>query len=151
MGDNNQANEELKQKIEEYLNGWKRAQADLINYKKDENKRFEETVKFGNVLLLGDLLAVLDSFDLAITALEKLGQAEKGIYIIKGQLEDVLKKHGLEKLAVSAGQLFDPDRQEAIAEIENSGKPPNTIVEEIEAGYLLNGKLIRPARVKVAK
>lgn len=143
--------EELKKKAEEYLNGWKRAQADLINYKKDENKRLEEVVKFGNAVLIRDLLTALDSFDLAVAALEKLGSVDRGIYMIKSQLEDTLKKHGLEKLAVAIGQQFDPNLQEAITEVENSGKPPNTVVEEVEAGYNLNGKLIRPARVRVAK
>ena len=143
--------EEFQKKTEEYLNGWKRAQADLINYKKDENKRLEEAVKFGNAILIRDLLATLDALDLAVIALEKSGPVDKGIYLIRSQLSDALKKHGLEKLTVSTGQTLDPNLQEAIAEVENSDQPPNTIMEEIEAGYTLNGKLIRPARVKVAK
>ena len=70
--------------------------------------------------------------------------------MIKSQLEYNLKKYGLEKIIVSVNQPFDPNLQEAIAAIE-SDKPSGIIVEEIEKGYLLNGKLIRPARVKVAK
>ena len=143
--------EECGKKAEEYLNGWKRAQADLINYKKDETKRLEEAIKFGNSILIRDLLTVLDSFDLAVAALEKSGPVDKGIYLIRSQLGDVLKRHGLEKLTVSVGQPFDANLQEAIAEIEGSGKPPNIVVEEVEAGYTLNGRLIRPARVKVSK
>ncbi|MEK9183841.1 MAG: nucleotide exchange factor GrpE [Patescibacteria group bacterium] len=141
---------------EEYLNGWKRAKADLINYKKDEAKRFEDIVKFGNELLMHDLITTLDAFNLAVASLKKNGTNDEGIRMIKTQLEDALKRHGLEKLIVSVGQQFDPTLQEAIAEVEisptsspqiNSGQ----IVEEVEAGYTLNGKLIRPARVKVAK
>lgn len=142
---------ELEKKAEDYLNGWKRAQADSINYKKDEAKRLEEAIKFGNVMLMQDLLAVLDSFDLAIAALEKTGPLDRGVYMIKSQLTDALKKHGLERLVVLVGQVFDPALQETVAEIENSGSPPNTVVEEIGAGYILNGKLIRPAKIKVAK
>ena len=96
------------------------------------------------------MINILDSFDLAILALEREDKAEKGIYLIKSQLEDNLKKYGLEKVIVSVNQPFDPNLQEAIVAIE-SDKPSGTIVEEIEKGYLLNGKLIRPARVKVAK
>ena len=137
---------------EEYLDGWKRAKADLINYKKDETKRFEAVIKFSNEGLTRDLVNVLDSFDLALVALENEADSkkEKGLYLIRQQLEDILKQNGLERIIISIGQPFDPSLQEAVAEIE-SDKPSGIIIEEIERGYLLNGKLIRPARVKVAK
>jgi molecular chaperone GrpE len=135
---------------EEYLEGWKRAKADLINYKKDEVKRFEAIVKFSNEALIRELVNVLDSFDLALAALEKESKADKGMYLIRAQLEDILKQNGLDRIIVSVGQPFDPALQEAIATVE-SDKPSDTIIEEVERGYMLNGKLIRPARVKVAK
>jgi len=135
---------------DEYLDGWKRAKADLINYKKDEAKRFETMMKFSQETIIRDLIVVLDSFDLALATLEKEDKAEKGIYLIKAQLEDVLKQNGLERVIISVGQLFDPSLQEAIATVD-SNKPSGTIIEEVERGYLLHGKLIRPARVKVSK
>jgi len=166
MSENNQdLDKEIKQKEQEepidelskcqkerdeYLDGWKRAKADLINYKKDEAKRFEAVVKFANEAIIRDLINVLDSFDLALVALEKEAKAEKGIYLIRAQLEDILRQNGLERIIVSVGQPFDPALQEAIATVD-SDKPGGTVVEEVEKGYLLNGKLIRPARVKVAK
>jgi molecular chaperone GrpE len=135
---------------DEYLDGWKRAKAELLNYKKDEAKRFEAVIKLANEGLVKDLLVVLDSFDLGLDALEKEGLAQKGIYLIRSQLEDILKSYGLERIAVSPGQVFDPARQEAIVEVE-SDKPAGTVIEEVGKGYLLNGRVIRPARVKVAK
>jgi len=137
---------------EEYLDGWKRAKADLSNYKKDEAKRFESIVKFSNEALIKDLIIVLDSFDLALSALqsEEDKKKEKGLYLIKQQLEDILKLSGLEKIIISVGQQFNPTNQEAVLEVE-SDKLSGTIIEEVERGYMLNGKLIRPARVKVAK
>jgi len=137
---------------DEYLDGWKRAKADLINYKKDEAKRFEVVIKFSNEGLIRDLVSVLDSFDLALIALENGADSkkEKGLYLIRQQLKDILKQNGLERIIVFIGQPFDPSLQEAIAELE-SDKPSGIIIEEVERGYLLNGKLIRPARVKVAK
>jgi molecular chaperone GrpE len=135
---------------DEYLDGWKRAKADLLNYKKDEGKRFETVIRFANETLIKDLIAVLDSFDLALATLEKEGRAEKGMYLIKAQLEDILKQQGLERVIVSVGQKFDPALQEAIASVE-SDKPSGTVIEEVERGYMLNGKLIRPARVKIVK
>lgn len=137
---------------EEYLDGWKRAKADLINYKKDEAKRFEAIVKFSNEALIGELINVLDSFDLALVALEveEDKKTQKGLYLIRQQLEDILRQNSLERIIVSVGQPFDPGLQEAVATIE-SDKPSGTIIEEVERGYLLNGRLIRPARVKVSK
>jgi len=142
--------DQLKRKLDEYLNGWKRAKADLINYQKDEGKRFEEIMKFGTMDFIRDFIPVLDSFDLALSVLEKEGKAERGVYMIRAQLEDVLKKRGLERMAVAVGALFDPALHESVGEIE-SGEPPGTIAEEIEHGYLLYDRVVRPARVKLAK
>lgn len=175
---NNEANKpemnelsKCQKERDEYLEGWKRAKADLINYKKDEAKRFEAVIKFSNESLVRELINVLDSFDLALVALQQTqinadidadkrgflndNQREsatwqKGLYLIRQQLEDILKQNGLERIIISVGQPFDPALQEAIATVE-SDKPSGTIIEEVERGYLLNGKLIRPARVKVAK
>jgi len=166
MTDNNQKEKDKEKKQEEaldelskcqkerddYLDGWKRVKADLINYKKDEAKRFEAIVKFSNEALIKELINVLDSFDLALVALEveEDKKTQKGLYLIRQQLEDILRQNGLERIIVSVGQSFDPALQEAVATVE-SDKPSGTIIEEVERGYLLNGKLIRPARVKVSK
>lgn len=135
---------------DEYLNGWKRAKADLINYQKDEAKRFEELLKFGNADLIKDVIPVLDNFDLALSVLEREGKAEKGIYMIRTQLEDVLRKRGLEKITVTVGSQFDPNFHEALGEIESS-EPAGTVALIIENGYILNGRVARPARVKISK
>lgn len=142
--------EKLITEKEEYLGGWKRAKADFINYKKDELKRLKEIVKFGNEDLIRDLITVLDSFDLGLAAMEKEGKAVKGMYMIRAQLEDMLKKRGLERVMISVGQPFDPGLHESIASVESDLKS-GTIVEEVERGYLLHGRVIRPARVKIAK
>ncbi len=156
--DNENALEKCLKEKDEYLDGWKRAKADLINYKKDEAKRFEMMMKFSQEAIIKDLIMVLDNFDLALAALEKESKAEngsaeltiKGIYLIRTQLEDILKQNGLERVIISVGQPFDPFLQEAIASVD-SDQPSGTVIEEVERGYLLHGKLARPARVKVAK
>ncbi len=137
---------------DEYLDGWKRARADLANYKKDEMKRLESVVKFANEALIIELIRVLDSFDLAIVALgnEEGAKSQKGLFMIRQQLEDALRQNGLERIIIGVGQPFDPALEEAIAQVE-SDKPAGTVIEEVGRGYLLYGKLIRPARVKVAK
>lgn len=124
-----------------YLNGWKRAAADLANYKKEEARRFEDFVKLANAALILNLLPVLDSF-------ERSGQDSP----IKTQLGDILKKAGVEKIEVKAGDAFNPAIHESVGENQTSeGNLPNTIAEVVEIGYNLQGKLLRPAKVKVCQ
>ncbi len=141
---------EAEQKAEEYLAGWQRAKADLINYKKDEMKRLEEIARYGSEDLLRELVTVLDNFDLGIAALEKQGPVEKGVYMIRTQISDILKKRGLQKIEIKVGEQFDPSIAEAIAE-GDSDLPHGAVMEEIEAGYKLFDKVIRPARVRISK
>jgi|SRR3989344_5387018 len=134
----------------EYLAGWQRAKADFINYKKDDLKRMEDMARYGSEELIRELIVILDNFDLGLRTLEKAGPVEKGIYMIRSQIEDILRRRGLEKITVHAGDRFDPGIAEAIAEVE-SEKPADTVIEEIEPGYRLYDKIVRPARVKISK
>lgn len=135
---------------EQYLSGWQRAKADYLNYKKEEQGRLADIAKYTNEDLLKEMVTVLDNFDLGLRALEKAGPVEKGVYMIRSQIEDILKKRGLEKISLQPGDPFDPSVAEAIAEGE-SEQPPGTIAEEIEPGYRLYDKVLRPARVKLSK
>ena len=143
--------EKLEQEREEYLNGWKRAKADLSNYKKDELKRLEDIARFANEDIIRDLLNILDSFELALRAMEKSGEVEKGVYLIQNQLEDLLRRRGLEKMDVQEGQLFDPGTHEAVMMMDGPPEKEGLVAEEIEKGYVLNGKIVRPAKVKIYK
>jgi molecular chaperone GrpE len=149
--------EELKQKLQtaeqqsnDYLEGWRRAKADHLNYKKEENSRLEQIAKYTSEDMLKEMVGVLDSFDLGLRALEKAGPVEKGVYMIRAQIEDILKKNGLERIKLAPGEPFDPATAEAIAEGE-SEHPPGSVAEEIEPGYRLYDKVLRPARVKLSK
>ncbi|MCL4404230.1 nucleotide exchange factor GrpE [Patescibacteria group bacterium] len=141
--------EKVQKERDEYLDGWKRAKADFINYKKDEAARLEQFVKFSNESLLSELVMVLDSFDLSLTAI-KDEATQKGVLLIKSQLEDLLKKYGLERIKVKEGDAFDPGRDEAVGEVEAQA-PPGHIAEVIAAGYTLHGKVIRATRVKLSR
>ncbi len=140
---------QLRRERDDYLEGWKRAKADFINYKKDEIKRFSEFGKFATENLIRELIAVLDSFELAIPK-ETDEQSQRGLYLIRQQLDDVLRQYGIRRIEAKAGEPFDPALHEAIAEVE-ADAASGTIVEELGPGYFLHEKLIRPARVKVAK
>ncbi|MDP3901575.1 MAG: nucleotide exchange factor GrpE [bacterium] len=145
--------QKCEQARDENLNGWKRAKADLINYQKDEVKRLEEMAKFSNWDLIRELVAVLDSF----AAMEASGNNDggdasdlKGLLMIGRQLEDVLKKRGLERIKAEVGQQLDTSLHEAVEEMAANG-PPGSIVEEVGRGYVFNGRVVRPARVKINK
>lgn len=147
----------LKEEKNKYLTDWQKSRAELINYKKEEESRLRGAIKFANERLIKESIAVLDSFDLAIQSLENSdGEAAKekylkGIYLIRNQLEDLMKKEGLEEIKVEKGKMPDLTCEEIISEIETSEFPPGSIVEIFQKGYIFNDKIIRPVRVAVAK
>ena len=142
--------EKLIQEKEENLNGRERAKTDLRNYQKDEAKRFEDVARFSNAVIIKDLLAVLDSFASFEKNLAQSKQDTAGFLAIQSQMQDILKNHGLEKIKVTVGENFNPQFHESVGEAE-SELPVGMIVEEVVVGYLLQGRVIRPARVKLSK
>ena len=142
--------EEMAAQRDEYLAGWQRSKADFINYKKEEMKKLEDDARYGSEDLIKDLISVMDNFDLALRTLEKAGPVEKGIYLIRTQIDDILKKRGLAKIDLKPGDMFDPAVAEALSEVD-AEQPPGAIVQEIEPGYRLHEKVLRPARVIISK
>lgn len=129
---------------EEYLSGWQRAKADFINYKKDEEKQKEGFVKFAGSSILKELLDVADSLEKAAAQ-----SPDEGIRNIYAQLDSFFKKFEVSKIATD-GLIFDPAKHEAVAEeaVLNQDMD-NKIIEEIQAGYMMHDRVLRPARVKV--
>lgn len=132
-----------------YLDGWQRSKADFINYKKDEAKRFESITEFLTAGIMGDIIPVLDSFDIALKH-ELPKEVENGLILIRLQLEDVLKKAGVGAMKTNPGDQFDPSRHESVSEIE-SDFPDGKIAEILQKGYLAGERILRPARVKISK
>lgn len=133
----------------EYLDGWQRAKADLINYRKDERSRFEDLARYAAGDIVQELIGVLDNFDLALGA-GVPPEVEKGIVLIRGQLEGVVRKQGVEMADTKISDPFDPALHEAIGE-EESDAPAGTIARVLQKGYRMQGRIIRPARVKLSK
>jgi molecular chaperone GrpE len=131
--------------------GWQRTQADFVNYKKQASDEKVRLIKTANENLIAELLPILDNFQLAAkhvpAELENNNWAQ-GVKQIEKQLENVLSGEGLDKIE-SMGKEFDPLYHEAIEEVK-SKEPKGTIVEEVLAGYIFNGEVLRPARVKVS-
>jgi len=135
----------------EYLNEWKRARADFINYKNEENERVAELIKFSNEKILLDLIPVLDSFDISISLL-KGEEIKNGIILIRNQFLDILKRYGLEKIESKIGEKFDPSWQEAVdVEKVEDTKEENIVLKILSAGYKLHSKILRPAQVIISQ
>lgn len=133
----------------EYLEGWQRAKADYINFKKDEGKRFEDMARFVTTSIVEEFLPVLDSFDLALQhGIPK--EVERGIILIRSQFEDVLRKRGIEEIHVKSGETFDPAKHESVGEID-AQLPSGAIADVVQKGYMFREKVMRPARVRLAK
>ncbi|MDZ4244022.1 MAG: nucleotide exchange factor GrpE [Candidatus Doudnabacteria bacterium] len=144
--------EEYKQKAEDYLNNWKRTAADFENYKKRRDKESQELVRFAQEITVVKMLPTLESLEQALKAApddEKFKVWSDGVLKIVQQLEKVLLEMGVEKIK-TIGEKFDPSRHEAVESVESEGES-GTVVEEIQSGYKLNNKIIRPAKVRVAK
>ena len=145
--------EDFKKKSEEYLAGWQRARADFLNYKKDEMERIERLLSYAGIEFILKLLPILDNFDITekkIPESLKNDDNVKGLLLIKSQIIDFLKSHGIEEIE-SIGEKFDPQLHEVVGEITARKEELGIIIEEVQKGYKINGELLRPARVKISK
>jgi len=142
-----------RQKSEEHLDGWKRAKADYLNLKKETEKYQLEMMQFANAALISQLLPIFDHYKLAIRHIpedQKKVDWVVGFIHIKKQLDDFLKNLGIEEIK-TVGEKFDPQNHEAVAHEKTADFETDVIFEEVKSGYLLHGKVVVPAQVKVAK
>lgn len=144
----------------EYLAGWKRAQADYANLKRETEKEKIEFSKFANERLLSNLLPAIDSFDTAlafvpdVTGLpdDRRDRIEKwiaGMRAVRQLWENAFREIGLENVPTSGA--FDPLIHEAVGEERSETTPQGTVIRTVQSGWRLNGKLLRPAKVIVSK
>ncbi len=143
-----QALAEEKEKAEGYLANWQRAQADFINYKRRSEQEKEEIGKFANAMLMLNLLPVLDDLERAFASipprLAKLTWVD-GIRLIERKLQASLEAQGLSPIK-ALGEPFDPKLHEAA--MHAKGKE-GIVIEELQKGYKLQDRVIRPAMVVV--
>lgn len=144
---------ECQKEKDEYLKGWQRARADFLNYKKDEAERVKRILKYANEDLVFKILPILDNFEKAEKGTPdnlKDDQYLKGVLQIKVQLQDLLKNQGVKEIE-ALDKKFDPNFHEVVEEVEVENKESGIIIEEIQKGYLIEDKLIRPSKVRVVK
>lgn len=136
--------------MEELLSRFQRLQADFENYRKRTQKEKEEMVLTAGSSVAEKILPVLDNFQRAINATgSEEGSFREGVGMIFKQLEKALADAGLQPIEC-VGTIFDPNLQQAVFRVEDDSLEENTVVEELQPGYLFGGKLVRPAMVKVS-
>jgi len=126
--------------------------AELENFKKRATREKDEAVRFANESLVRDLLPVIDNLERAVAHAQGGGNGKplvEGVEMVLKGLLDVLAKHGVAQI-LAVGQPFDPEKHEAMAQVESENHAPNTVIEEHHKGYLLKDRLLRPALVTVA-
>ncbi len=139
----------LQKERDEYLAGWQRARADYLNFQKEENERFARFKKNNLEDVMRDFLTVLDSFEAAKRSLQD-PNVSKELERIESQMRSIMKRYGVEEVNVSIGSELDPTLHEALESVL-SDNPSGSIVEVLQNGYFLNGKIIRTTKVKVAQ
>ncbi|MFA5629533.1 MAG: nucleotide exchange factor GrpE [Dehalococcoidales bacterium] len=145
-GDNPQQNE--KNEAETYLENWKRTQADFINYKRRAEQEKEETIKFGNSILLAAILPVLDDLQRALGSVPEDAKNlpwVEGIKLIERKFNSALESQGV-KAVKTEGEAFDPKLHEAALHVNGED---GIIINELQKGYKLYDRVIRPAMVTV--
>ena len=141
---------EEKEKSSKYLANWQRAEADFSNYKRRAEQEKNETTAYANWALILNLLPVLDDLERAITSLPpKLAKLTwvDGVLLIHRKLRAVLESQGLTEVE-AVGKPFEPSLHEAVAQLE--GKE-GIVINEVQTGYKLKDRLLRPALVVVGK
>jgi molecular chaperone GrpE len=141
----------VEKERKEYLDGWQRAKADLVNFRRDEASRLQDGLSRAENRIIQKVLPVLDSFDRALGDIHKehlSEEVERGFGLIRTQFAEILKQMGLMEIP-SIGRPFDPALHEAVGE-EESPEPGGTVTQELEKGYQRNGETVRPSRVKLA-
>jgi len=145
--------EAKEREANENLDRYLRQRAELDNFKKRTQREREDAVRYANEALIRDLVPVIDNLERAV-AHAKTGADGKplvdGVEMVLKGLIDVFTKHGVVPLT-AVGEVFDPAKHEAMAQIESDQHKPNTVVEEFNKGYLYRDRLLRPALVSVAR
>ena len=128
-----------------------RLQADFENFRKRAQREKDEARQFANQSLIEKQLPILDNFEMALAAVKDADPALRdGVQMIYDQLLGILRDSGVETIDAT-GEDFDPNLHEAISQQETTEAEPGTVVEQVQRGYRRHERLVRPARVVVAK
>ena len=129
-----------------------RAQAELDNYRKRTQRELAEERKYASLMIVRDLLPGLDNLQRALEAgknSDDLSALLQGVEMVASQISETLTRHGATPID-AVGQPFDPNQHEAIQQMPSADYPPMTVLNEVERGYRLHDRVIRPSKVIVS-
>ncbi len=143
--------DQAREQADENLRSWQRTAADFSNYRRRIDDEREGLAQFSNTLLIGKLLSVLDDFDRALETVPADTQDGwvDGIRLVERKLRGLLEAEGLTEIE-ALGQPFDPNLHEAVVHEETADHPDNQVIGELQRGYRLRDRVLRPALVRVA-
>ena len=147
-----QENESARQAAQEEHDRYLRALADFANYKRRREEDQATWTRIANQEIILALLPIIDNFERALQAAQENRNSEalaEGVSLTLRQLQEMLTREGVEPIE-AVGREFDPNLHEAIMRVEADDVPDNTVVEELQKGYTLGQRVLRPAQVKVA-
>nr|MDH3153810.1 nucleotide exchange factor GrpE [Bacillus licheniformis] len=142
---------ELQERLEEKENKLLRVQADFENYKRRARLDLEVAEKYRSQRIISDLLPALDNFERALQIdpdNEQTKSLLQGMEMVHRQILEALKNEGVEQIP-SVGEQFDPNMHQAVMQVEDEAYESNAVVEELQKGYKLKDRVIRPSMVKV--
>ena len=145
--------EKVQEASDKNLDLYIRSQAEIDNLKKRYQKEQQGLIKFANESLIKQLLPVVDSLEKAITHSQdkdSIQTIREGVDLTLKGLMDILQKAGVETVE-AVGEQFDPNFHEAVSEMADDGVEPGTVIKDLQKGYILNQRLIRPSMVIVSK
>lgn len=146
--------EAAKREAGDYYDRLLRLSAEFENYKKRASRELSDFRKFANETIIKDLLGVIDNLERALTsAVDQEGSAgsiAEGVDLTLKEILKILEKNGVTVIAAE-GENFDPTFHQAVMQQEAPDQPPNTVVQELQKGYLLHNRLLRPSMVAVSK
>ncbi len=144
----------LEEEVKQALDAKLRACAEMENFKKRKEQEKNDFCRFANEEILKELLPIIDSFEYAISHAKATDKHEEeivqGFVLIQKQLQNLLAKTGVKEIE-ALNKIFDPNIHQAVQQEETEGVEVNTVVKELQKGYLLNDRVLRPSMVIVSK
>ncbi|MFZ2555395.1 MAG: nucleotide exchange factor GrpE [Minisyncoccia bacterium] len=142
---------EVKKERSEYLDGWQRAKADVVNVRREATQSSQRSASLAREAFIAELIPALDSFDMAMAGegWKKVDAAwRSGVESINAQISSVLQSHGVESFG-KVGEVFDAMQHEAIQEVD--GENPGTVAAVLRRGYRIGDRILRPAHVSIVR
>ena len=142
----------IKAERDQHLDKFQRVTAELENFRRRVQREAELSARYSSLPLIRDLLPAMDNVGRTIQAAEQTGKVDdliQGLQMIVAQFDQIFGSHSAKPIA-AVGETFDPNLHEALQQVPTDEHPPMTVIQELERGYIMHDRVIRPTKVLVA-